>query len=237
MKKISVYLSLVALLALFVTTMAYSSLNVTLDVKGEANVRPSYDIRITGVRITEIKNAEELYNPRFSKNTISTGFNLNSNDSFITYEVTIRNEGNTPMMVSNLLESLDNNESIAYELNNYQLYDILDSNKDTKIKVTYHGLGKKESTLEFQFMNYYHTITYNALDGHYNDESNINRVKYHFDGTKNILIDGVVYMPNKDSTTFSNWYTNPNYLTIFNETSLHTTDIEVYAKYEEIEPE
>ena len=176
MKKISVYLSLVALLALFVTTMAYSSLNVTLDVKGEANVRPSYDIRITGVRITEIKNAEELYNPRFSKNTISTGFNLNSNDSFITYEVTIRNEGNTPMMVSNLLESLDNNESITYELNNYQLYDI-HSIANVERKVPREWICTKHNKMKEPFLKYVTPLINGELIPIYKDGTPVHLVR------------------------------------------------------------
>ncbi len=217
------------------TTIAYSSLTTTLEVKGEANVRAPSSVRVVDIKLKEVVDATELYSPKYTKNTISTGFILNNNNSKITYEITIRNNTTTKMMISNILESLDNNGNIIYELTNYNLYDELPSNNETKILITYKGQGKKESTLEFNFTDYYHTIAYNAMNGKYNDESNINYVKYHFNGKENIIVDGTVYTPSNNNLLFSGWYTNESLITPFNSNNPVLSNQEVYAKYIDID--
>ena len=223
MKKL---LSLIIVITILSTTIAYSSLSTTLNVKGEANVRAPSSIRVVGIKQLSNVNTTENYNPKYTKNTISTSFNLLDNTSSITYTVTIKNSSNEDMMI----KSINSNTNI-YKLDNYNLYDIIKANSTKDINITYKGIGNIDSNIEFIFDKYAYKVTYNALDGKFNDESVTNTLKVHFDGKNNNIVEGIIYNPIKDNSLFSNWYIDKEYTTLFDITKPITKDIEVFAKY------
>ena len=67
--------------------MAFSALNSTMGIAGDAYVRVDADIRVSGINLTGVENnALELYSPSYSKNTIKTGIRLDSLDSVVNYK-------------------------------------------------------------------------------------------------------------------------------------------------------
>lgn len=222
MKKV---LGLIIIITVLSTTIAYSSLSTTLNVKGEANVRAPSEVRIIEIKQSNNINTYENYNPKYTKNTITTSFNLIDNTSSITYTITIKNSSNEDKMI----KSINGNNN--YKLDNYNLYDVIEANSTKDINITFKGIGNIENTLEFVFDKYAYTITYNALDGKFSNDSKTNTLKVHFDGKNNNIINGTIYTPIKESSIFSNWYLDREYNTLFDITKPITKDIEVFAKY------
>ncbi len=234
MFKLKSILSMLIAVALLSTTVAYSALNTTLNVKGSANVRAPSAIRVVDIKLNNSNNSTEINTPKYTKNTISTSMELLDNTSNITYTVTIKNSSNEDMMITSINE-LTNNNQITYNMTNYKLYDLIEANSTKEITITYQGIGKKESTLEFNFTKYSYNITYNAQDGVFNNNSNINNLKVHFDGEKNIITYGTIYAPIKENAIFINWYSDKDYKNLFDISKPITSDIEVYAKYRDID--
>ena len=230
MNRIGKLLLLLILVSILGTTIAYSSLSVTLDIKGKANVRAPATIRVTEIKLLDSNDAQELYNPSYTKNSTAVGFKLNNSNSYVTYAVTIKNSSDIPMEISKITESVNNN--IKYEITNYNLYDLLEPNASKTINIKYSGIGTKETVLNFAFSNYYNTVSFNALNGKFNNESSINKVLFHYNGKINTIIDGTIYKPILNNSIFKDWYLNDT--TIFNLSNPKKNDIEVFAKYEEL---
>ena len=119
--KINVALfSLIVLITLFFS-VGYSLLNKELKISGEATYRVIKDIRITNLSTDKekINGAEELYNGRYSSNSISVGVQLPNNNSSITYEVEITNFGNINEWIKSISATM-NNENMIYEISGVQ---------------------------------------------------------------------------------------------------------------------
>jgi len=230
MNKLGKILLLLILISIFGTTIAYSSLSVSLDIKGKGNVRAPASIRVTEIKLLDSNEAQELYNPTYTKDSVGLGFKLNNSNSYITYAVTIKNNSDIPMEISKITESVNNN--IKYKLINYNLYDLIEPYESKTINISYSGIGTKETILSFTFSNYYNTVSFNALNGKYSTESNINKVLFHYNGKINTIYEGTIFIPTLNNSIFKDWYINDT--TKFNISNPITNDIEVFAKYDEL---
>ena len=134
--KVNILLPLIFLFVLFLS-VGYSSLNQELNITSEASFRLEEDIRITDIKLVgNTFNGIENYNSSYSKDRIKTGITLNESNSSITYQVTITNTGNVPMLL-NLLENVSyNNDGITYELNKKLPY-FINKGEEKKIELTY----------------------------------------------------------------------------------------------------
>lgn len=114
-EKINMFLfSLICILTLSFT-VGYSLLNQELSISGEAHFRPQEDLRITNIRVREAINGAVSSYENYSKKTVSAGCDLPYSDSTISYETTFTNFGTSEMMISNVIETI-NNYNVFYTL-------------------------------------------------------------------------------------------------------------------------
>ena len=134
--KVNILLPLIFLFVVFLS-VGYSSLNQELNITSEASFRVEESIRITDIKLVgNAFNGLENYNSSYSKDRIKTGITLSEESSSITYQVTITNTGNVPMLL-NLLDNISyNNDGITYELNEKLPY-FINKGEEKKIEITY----------------------------------------------------------------------------------------------------
>ena len=106
------------LIASFVLLLSvgYTALNEELTISGESSFRVEEDIRVTGINLLETTNSSiEDYNPTYGKDGIKVGVTLPSNNSSVTYKVTVTNYGNTSMELKTIeKEIVNNNYNITF---------------------------------------------------------------------------------------------------------------------------
>ena len=161
------YILLAFTICFFFSTTAYSAINGTLTVKGEAYARREADVRITGFRLATSNKATSSYE-EFGKNHIVTEVDLLDSSSYITYYVEITNYGSVDVGIFDItgLPSVVN-----YSIKDYNLHDKIcdDTGKcNSFIKKTYEITLSTNSTymgqvqLNFDFRTY-HTVTYTDI--------------------------------------------------------------------------
>lgn len=157
----------VAILLLFcIQTIAYSAINGTLTVKGDAYARAEADVRITNFRLANLTNATSHYE-EFGKNHIITDVDL-TNTSSITYYVEITNYGSVDIGIFDIT-GLPN--GVNYSIKDYNLHDkICDENnkcngfikKTLELTLTTTSSYSGQIQLNFDFRTY-HQVTYNNI--------------------------------------------------------------------------
>ena len=161
------YILLAFTICFFFSTTAYSAINGTLTVKGEAYARREADVRITDFRLATSNKATSSYE-EFGKNHIVTEVDLLDSSSYITYYVEITNYGSVDVGIFDItgLPSVVN-----YSIKDYNLHDKIcdDTGKcNSFIKKTYEITLSTNSTymgqvqLNFDFRTY-HTVTYTDI--------------------------------------------------------------------------
>ena len=150
-------------LLVFGCSIAYSALSATMTITGDAIARIESDIRITNISLDSVSNnGLELYSPEYSKNTVKTGIRLDSLSSIVTYNVTIVNNSDTNMTISNIIPQVSNNSNVGFDINfNYE-DKILPSSTLTLTLVFFYNDGVStlpsntifESVLLFEFDEY-----------------------------------------------------------------------------------
>lgn len=83
------------------------------------NVRVDRDIRVYGVRVDNVNDATSYYED-YNVSNISGRLGLNSDSSYVIYEVDIYNLGNTLMGIR---EASIDNENLKFEFLDYNLKD------------------------------------------------------------------------------------------------------------------
>lgn len=105
------------------------------------NVRVDRDIRVSGVRVDSVNDATSYYED-YNVSNISGRLGLNSDSSYVIYEVDIYNLGNTLMGIR---EASIDNENLKFEFLDYNLKDKICENgqcslgikKKIRIKISY----------------------------------------------------------------------------------------------------
>lgn len=105
------------------------------------NVRVDRDIRVYGVRVDSVNDATSYYED-YNVSNISGRLGLNSDSSYVIYEVDIYNLGNTLMGIR---EASIDNENLKFEFLDYNLKDKICENgqcslgikKKIRIKISY----------------------------------------------------------------------------------------------------
>ena len=148
-------------------TIAYSAINSTMRISGNAYTRAKADVRITDFRLNSATDSTSSYEEH-SVNTISTKFNLASSYSSIIFDVEVTNYGNLDVGILQLKGTLPS--GLSYELIDYKLKDKICDNtgkcnlmavKTFQIKFT-GSPGNYELTQELDFRNY-HKVTYTDI--------------------------------------------------------------------------
>ncbi len=100
-------------------------------------LRVDADIRITDLKMLEATNeAYETYQGKYSKNSTNMYVSLPKLNSTITYEVTVTNKSGFLFVISEITDSLVN-ENITYEISEYKVGEGIGYSSEIKFKVTF----------------------------------------------------------------------------------------------------
>ena len=108
------YLALSIFICFVFSTIAYSAINSTMNISGDAYARVDADVRITSFKLSSSSNVTSNYE-EYSKNTVSSNIQLLGDANSITYDVEVTNYGNVDMGILDIT-GLPN--GLSYELIN-----------------------------------------------------------------------------------------------------------------------
>lgn len=103
----SFYFKLLILILISSSSICFAALNQTLNISGEATIRPEMPIRIVDFKLHSLENgAFENYNQNFNKEDIIQGFTLPNLDSAVIYEIKVKNLNPFSMRVDQILKKI-----------------------------------------------------------------------------------------------------------------------------------
>lgn len=95
-------------LLITIATVGYAALNQSLNITGDLALRAVKDIRISDLKLLSTENGGyELYNSKYTVDTISLTSNLLDEGASTTYQATITNYGNVDMEISSISKSVN----------------------------------------------------------------------------------------------------------------------------------
>lgn len=125
------------LLALCIMTIGYAAFNSNLVINGSASIESNWDVEITGITSKEIHGGASNENPPvYTKISATFKSILQSPGDFITYEVTVRNNGDIDARLDDIEMSDENNPAINFVLDGISEGDELDASEEVKFTVT-----------------------------------------------------------------------------------------------------
>ena len=126
--KKNVLLISLCFLLVMLSSIAYSALNKQLNITGDLIVRAVKDIRITDLKLRDqVTSAYEMYNSKYTVNTVSVSAKFPTLYSAIYYNVTVTNSGDKSMKLIKLDTSTSNN-TVSYSITGLKLNDIVKPN-------------------------------------------------------------------------------------------------------------
>ena len=120
---------LLIIIIILCLSIGYSAYNRELMISGEATVRIPADIRVTNIKLLEKVNSNELYNPKYSKDTTSTHVSLMNSNSSITYQVEITNTTGKRWIIRSIDELSFNNSQVFYEISGLEINKVYEEEK------------------------------------------------------------------------------------------------------------
>ena len=165
------YIVIMIICCFFFQTSAYSLLNSSLTITGNAIARIRNNVRINDFKIHEVSDGVISSYEEFSKTNTNSNVTLPNSDSYIIYKLDIGNYETVEMQLSNITGLSSN---LTYELIDYSLHDMI-------CDVTNKCTSGAEMTL-------YLKIKYTSYDS---AKTNYNvNLNYEFNEFSNVLMVG-----------------------------------------------
>ena len=121
-KKLKLFsLIFLILFCLYFQTVAYSAINSTMTINGDAYARVDADVRITNFKLSSSSSNSTSSYEEFSVNTIASKFNLLDSSSSIVFDVEVTNYGSSDVGILQLVGTVPT--GLSYEIINYNLKD------------------------------------------------------------------------------------------------------------------
>ena len=164
------YVILTTLIVLFLfTTVAYSGLASKLAITSEVMFRALADIRVTNIKLEKTTgNALESYEPKYNVDATTTGFELPSTDSSITYRVTVTNRGKRNQTIYEFIKNSINADGVNIKIEGYTEKDIIPYESSVDFLITFTTTNPSDQTInvieKYDFREVY-TIEYDANGG------------------------------------------------------------------------
>ena len=164
------YVILSTLIVLFLfTTVAYSGLASKLAITSEVMFRALADIRVTNIKLEKTTgNALESYEPKYNVDATTTGFELPSADSSITYRVTVTNRGKRNQTIYEFIKNSINADGVNIKIEGYTEKDIIPYESSIDFLITFTTTNPSNQTInvieKYDFREVY-TIEYDANGG------------------------------------------------------------------------
>ena len=103
-------------------SIGYSAYSVALEITGEAVVRADVPLRIIDNSIKSLDNSgTEKASSKYSVDTISNHIELPNCNSTASYNITIKNDNDYPVIIKSLIKESWNNNNIDFEVIGYDL--------------------------------------------------------------------------------------------------------------------
>lgn len=108
-----------------------------------------WDVAITNIKMVDIKgDATEVSKPTFSNKNASFDVQLKSTDSYIRYEITVKNRGTLDAVLKNYISIPEEDiKNIEYEFDESYKNSILKSGLESKYYITIKYIGENENDL------------------------------------------------------------------------------------------
>ena len=164
------YVILTTLIVLFLfTTVAYSGLASKLAITSEVMFRALADIRVTNIKLEKTTgNALESYEPKYNVDATTTGFELPSADSSITYRVTVTNRGKRNQTIYEFIKNSISADGVNVKIEGYTEKDIIPYESSIDFLITFTTTNPSNQTInvieKYDFREVY-TIEYDANGG------------------------------------------------------------------------
>ena len=116
--------------------VGFSALSTTLSVNGNAAFDPVGMIRVMSISTGSLVDATEQ-SKSITPDSIKNMLDLNSSNATATYNVVIKNLGQTDKELDDVLEDMFSNEQIEYELNGLQIGDVIEARDEVQFSITF----------------------------------------------------------------------------------------------------
>lgn len=147
MKYKNIFSIIIIFLVVLFNSVIYGALNTEMYIDGEAQVRVDRDIRITNLKVVEqTAGAYEKYSSSYSKNLTSMHVVLPNSNSTMTYEVDISNTGYAKYKVNDIVEEINSNNKIKYEIINLDQSTIIENGATYTFKIKFTTLENDVNT-------------------------------------------------------------------------------------------
>ena len=134
--KKNIYLIIACFLLLSLSTIGYSALNQKLYISGDLALRAVKDVRISNLEFVSSSNgAYEIYNNKFTTDSISIFTVFPEKNSSIVYRGTINNYGTENMVISSINLSTSSTD-ISYDISNIKEGTIIENNTSITFDIT-----------------------------------------------------------------------------------------------------
>ena len=141
--------------------VGFSALTTTLSINGSAAFAPVGLIRVMSIDTASLVDATEQ-SKSITSDSIRNMLDLNSSTSTATYNVVIKNLGQTDKALDNILEDMYSNDQIEYVLDGLQIGDVIKAKQQVQFSITFRYKGEATAPLEsrlnsklrFVFTNY-----------------------------------------------------------------------------------
>ena len=123
--------------AVFFMAVGYSILKTELKITGGANITASWDVRITGITVTDVVGGAYNYEePSFTNDTAKFKVALVNPGDSMTYQVTIENKGRLTAELNAMTITTSGTDAIIYEVSGIAEGDTLESDGSKTLIVT-----------------------------------------------------------------------------------------------------
>ena len=148
--KKNLYLILGCFLLLCISTVVYAALNQSLFISGDLVLRSVKDIRITNLTYNGNTNSEELFNAKFTANTITISNNPTSSTGSVVYKATMKNSGTVDMEISNITSTTSNTGVYVNVFDPVKIGTIIKAGETVEFVVTISG-AQGSGLIEFEW--------------------------------------------------------------------------------------
>ena len=131
----------IAVILISAVSIGYASLAQYLNVEGYATLRTNKDVRVTGITNNFESCGSDVFNPKYSENSITINGELPNLECTLEYTFKIKNDDNFAMEIVKIDEESYNNLNILYEFVDFEVGSIIleNSEQDFKIKFYYNS--------------------------------------------------------------------------------------------------
>ena len=118
-------------------SMGYAALRQHLEIQGTTVVRANKDIRIHSIVNSFSSCGTDVYNPKYTEDTITVVGDLPRLECVLTYDITIKNNTEFIMRVMDIEDFTYNNPAILYEFDNLEIGTLIPKGSEQRYSLTF----------------------------------------------------------------------------------------------------